>query len=181
MLRFKQFIKENPDTHYGEAGGYLDDKTLSKPSDKYDEEEHLGGGLYARRFKADGSKPYMYRQEDEQGKNIHHVRGTRVNGVFVVRSSSKASWAGPQANFYRDILDHENRIKSDYVQTAGGQKTWYDLAHNHPDVEVTHHNEFTGAKIKLHKGDDWGKNFDGPQGRQGRTSFIARLKRKNKP
>lgn len=104
-----------------------------------------------------------------------------MNGVFVAQSSSKASWAGPQSDFYREILEHEGGIKSDYVQTSGGQKTWHDLVHNHPDVAVTHHNEHTGAKIKLHTGADWEKNFDGPQGRQGRTYFIARLIKKGKP
>jgi hypothetical protein len=176
MLSFKNWLNEAPETYYGDAGGYLDDRgTLSVPS-KYDVEKHLGDGLYARRFKAKGSKPYMYRQEGNNDDNIHFVRGTRDNGVFVTQSTAKATYAGKHSDFYYDILRREKRIRSDKSQTAGGQRTWHDLAHDYPDVEVTHHDAETGEKIHLHTGKDWDNNFD----QKRPTYFIAKLKKINK-
>lgn len=174
MLKFKQWLNEAPVSYHGDAGGYLDDRaTLSQPS-KYDVEKHLGGGLYARRFKSKGSKPYMYRQEGENDDNIHYVRGTRDKGAFVTQLTSKASYAGKHADFYYDILRHEKSgIRSDLSQTEGGKKIWHDLAHEYPDVEVTHHDAETGKKIHLHTGKDWDMNYD----QEKPTYFRAKLRK----
>jgi hypothetical protein len=174
MLKFRQWLKEAPNTiDMPQDQGMLDDDQ-PKPAGKYDHEEVIGGDntytIHARSWKS----------ENEEKHPMHHFIAVHDFIAKNTKKHSDSEMSGPE--FYHHIL-HSGEVKgiqSDHEQTEGGKSIWHRLVHDHNynDIEVTHHEFGSEKKIPLHTGKDWDKNFD--HGESSATVFRARLKKGKK-
>ena len=163
---FKQFLKEMPgktDT----GPDYLDDTPVREPS-KYEDLNYSGHsfGNYNLKTKKSksGTKPFEYQAEHDNGE-VHFVTrgGTTEDNHFIANETRKHTNSEINApTFYKEILKHGEHagIQSGKDHTSDGEHIWYRMAHNHPDVEITHHRTSDMKQIPLHKGEDWSKNYN---------------------
>ena len=101
--------------------------------------------------------------------------GTTKDGYFIANETKKHPEAEIGApDFYHSILraGKHKGIQSGEEQTGGGKSIWRRLAHEYPEVKVTHHDKETGKEIPMHGEQDWDKNYDQTK----ETYFRARLK-----
>lgn len=189
MKTFKQFLLEMPISvstidHGDIESQMLDDEDTKKPG-KFERNEIVGRinnyNIHARSFKSQESNkkfpPHTYIAKHDD-TNIDHMKvrgGTTKDNYFIANETKKHPESEISApEFYHSILHtgiHKG-IQSGEEHTEGGKSIWKRLHHEHPDIEVTHHNAKTGKQIKLHTGDDWDKNYDQPN----ETYFRAKIK-----
>ncbi len=182
MKRFKQFLKEMPRALVTHTASDIEDSKLDsnpfhKNPGKYGHDEyhfqHHGYEFHSRRFKSDNVKPsetkphsYFATHDHDDHHTPTHMMvsgGTTKDNHFKVSFTSRHSDCDMGADhMYKGILHHGEHkgIESDEDQTDGGASIWHRLAHQHSDVKVTRH-DHTGKEVKLHKKDDWDKNFEG--------------------
>ena len=165
--------------------GYQD-----RPPGRYDHDEehddmHDGHTLISRRYSSPNvpaddpeNKPHTYfaSHPDHGGAKLSGLTKGDNHDILKVNHVSRdpeSSVSGP--DFYKEILHagHHKHIESDIDQTRGGESIWHRLAHDHPDVHVTRHDK-DGNEIKMHRGKDWDKNYEGREGSE--SSFRVRLK-----
>lgn len=196
MKSFKEFIIEMPES--GVHAYELDDDEI-KPPGKFDHEEDIGSlnSLISTSWRSIGtrnnynllSRSWKLPHEKKVTSRPHHFMavtdddhvhfstrgGNTKDGYFISNETRKHPDADITApDFYKAILHSEKApkgIQSGHSHSEGGSSIWKRLS-NDPELHVTHHRKADGKEIKLHKGDDWEKNYD----QEEPTYFRAKLK-----
>ncbi len=179
--------------HADHAPDYLDEtpprKVYGNEKETWHGSNQHGGGDYNLKSigHKEGQHPWEYRAVHDHSDEVHMITrgGTTRDKHFIANETRKHPDSEISApDFYKSILKigHHKGIESGNSQTDAGKHIWHRLAHDHPDVEVTHHElkpkpgggGSTRTRIRLHKGDSWHKNFDDNK------NTVFRMKLRNK-